>query len=304
MSAHFGVDVCSGSTPSLPEPPTTCEWADVIDDVEGIPPQDRIRMCTFTDPGNDTSDSDTDKENDLCDCGKQCLEFFSKERLRDNELNILEIEKNERELLIMGALQYDTEGKSGKRKRARVTYTFQGVRVCRTAFKHVFNVGDRSLKNIMKHIKENGLVPRVHGNTGRRPTKSLSYADIKQAVDFVCNYAQLNGIPMPAAPKGGTGDAPVYLPASETKKAVHEQYVRCCTEANSRPLGLTAFQDAWRQCLPHIRIASPREDVCQTCELLRRDITKAVTESDKLAAATAFAGHVEVCIYVNVFVLF
>ncbi|WAR08760.1 hypothetical protein MAR_018718 [Mya arenaria] len=43
-----------------------------------------------------------------------------------------------------------------------------------------------------------------------------------------------------------------------------------------------------------IRISGPRDDVCQTCELLRKKIVDAVLEQDKLDASSAFLEHVEV----------
>ncbi|KAH3801581.1 hypothetical protein DPMN_155236 [Dreissena polymorpha] len=44
--------------------------------------------------------------------------------------------------------------------------------------------------------------------------------------------------------------------------------------------------------LPHIRIAKPREDVCGTCERLRKYIVGAVTQEKKLLALREMENHI------------
>ncbi|WAQ97740.1 hypothetical protein MAR_022113, partial [Mya arenaria] len=64
-------------------------------------------------------------------------------------------------------------------------------------------------------------------------------------------------------------------------------------KVGTRQLGITSFKDIWRQCVHRIRIGGPRDDVCQTCELLRKRIVDAVLEQDKLDASSAFLENVE-----------
>ena len=45
--------------------------------------------------------------------------------------------------------------------------------------------------------------------------------------------------------------------------------------------------------MPHIRISSPRDDVCQKCERLRKEIADARTEEEKLKTVTDFEEHIK-----------
>eukprot|EP00117_Sycon_ciliatum_P049536 scpid43066/ scgid1282/ len=73
-----------------------------------------------------------------------------------------------------------------------------------------------------------GLVPRDHGNTGRRPHNALLYANVKRCVQFINNHAEVNGIPHPAPLRGRDDAPPVFLPATQTYKSVHALYKESC----------------------------------------------------------------------------
>ena len=90
--------------------------------------------------------------------------------------------------------------KGKKRKRNRRKFMFMGQPVCKKFFVVVYATGSKSLKNIMKHMTDNGPVPRAHGNSGKRMPHGLVFEDIKAAVQFIVNYADINGLPQPAAP--------------------------------------------------------------------------------------------------------
>lgn len=77
-----------------------------------------------------------------------------------------------------------------------------------------------------------------------------------------------------------------------TKLDIHTIYVDSRDEAGVRSVKLTSFKDIRAKCLPHIRIMTPRTDVCATCEDLRRKVSAAVPEPDKLQACGALTQHV------------
>ena len=113
-----------------------------------------------------------------------------------------------------------------------------------------------------------------------------------QVVNFIGNYADERGLPQPAAPRGIDNIPTIYLTLGTTKYGIHKDYKSTCTESSVRAIQLTAFKDIWLTCLPHIRIASPRTDVCATCETLRSAVMDAVTEEEKLSASDAFGDHI------------
>ncbi|XP_053407975.1 uncharacterized protein LOC123547720 [Mercenaria mercenaria] len=214
-----------------------------------------------------------------CDCSKYCYNNFSERKILDHVLNLREMERNEKEMYIMGTIGKVTASvrcKDGERKRTRWEYAYEGKKVCRNAFLLIFDIGKRTVEGLLKHMNEQGVVPRVHGLTGK----------------FLVNYAAEEGLPQPAPSRGRDGIPSVYLPALNTKLSIHKEYVTACVQNDKRSVGLTTFKDVWNRCVPHIKIMSPREDVCKKCEDFRQEISLARNEDDKLSATGKYHQHV------------
>ena len=62
--------------------------------------------------------------------------------------------------------------------------------------------------------------------------------------------------------------------------------------AGVRVMGESSFRSVWHQCTPHILFMTPRTDVCDRCEVLRRGVMTSLTEQDKLAACTLLSNHI------------
>ena len=87
---------------------------------------------------------------------------------------------------------------------------------------------------------------------------------------------------------------PTYLPTSHNKKEVFVRYKAACETAGKRPVGLSSFKDIWLQYIPHLKVMSPRTDCCTKCENFRVQITRAVTEEEKMLTTTEFGHHVAI----------
>jgi hypothetical protein len=242
--------------------------------------------------------AETCQENEKrgCKCQTNCLEQFQEGIIKDHILSLRELEKGEKEMYIMGALQKvcTDDTRKGKRQRIRYRFVHDGRTICRPSFLYINDIGSKALRNLQKHMDMHGTVPRVHGNTGRKPHHALKYDDVRYCVDWLIWYASVNGLPMPAAPRGQDGEAPIMLPSALTKKELHQIYLQRCIEAGVRHLGLTSFKDVWKNCVPHIRIMTPKDDVCQKCEILRKKVADSVSEAEKLQSATLLREHVQV----------
>ncbi|KAH3806415.1 hypothetical protein DPMN_134736 [Dreissena polymorpha] len=57
-----------------------------------------------------------------------------------------------------------------------------------------------------------------------------------------------------------------------TKMNIYKLYKASCQEAGVRFVEKNSSQTIWSACIPHIKVASARDDVCATCEKLRRKI--------------------------------
>eukprot|EP00117_Sycon_ciliatum_P016477 scpid44506/ scgid15886/ len=208
------------------------------------------------------------------------------------------MEKGEKELVILGLLESskystDTTTHGKKRKKQWHRYTYQGEEVCAGGFRLLYNIGSKQLKNLKKHLEENGLVPRTHGNVGRKPKHALSYDTVSAVVQFLKTYTERFGIPQPAPTRGRAGAPPTYLPASSTVKSIHKCYVTSLEESGIRAVGYHTFRSVWLDCLPNIQIMTPRTDVCSRCENFRRRIQEARTEPEKSAACDEFKQHLD-----------
>uniref|UniRef100_A0A1X7TEC5 Uncharacterized protein n=1 Tax=Amphimedon queenslandica TaxID=400682 RepID=A0A1X7TEC5_AMPQE len=80
-------------------------------------------------------------------------------------------------------------------------------------------------KNLRRHFLQNGIKPRVHGNTGRIPCHAVSVEGIKDVVAFLENYAEDYTILLPGRIPGvrDYGKAKL-LPSSVSRHKVYRQY--------------------------------------------------------------------------------
>lgn len=230
-----------------------------------------------------------------CGCNQACLRHFARDEIEAHRLNLCEMVKVEKDMLVMGVLlsvQCDGElTRRGKRKHVEYRYCFQGERVCAGAFRYLYDLGDRTLKNIKQHMAKHGAVPRVHGNCRRRSHNALTFDEVENCAKFIKAYSNEHGLPHPAPLHGRDEMPPTYLPASMMYKSIHAEYAVSCTQATCRAAGLTVFRHIWRSCFAHVKIMTARTDVCHRCELHRQSVMMAVDELDKTTALATFTAH-------------
>lgn len=231
-----------------------------------------------------------------CKCEKNCLMKIPCHELYAHTLNIKELTPGEKDMYIIGKVMVleKTDTRSGARKRQSYKYYFKSIPVCKSTFLLAYNIGEYSLKSLLKHLIENGSVPRTHGNTSRRPANALSYEQTENVVTFLNQYALEYGLPMAAPLSGRDALPPVFLPVHLTKKGLHKIYTESCEQSGKEPVGRTSFAEIWKACLPNIKIATPKTDVCTSCEKFREKVSIARTENDKLNATTNYINHLKV----------
>ena len=230
-------------------------------------------------------------------CDKKCLEKLDAGGVTQIQLSVAEMTRDEKDLFVLGLLessQYsaDVTTKGKKRSKSWYKYSCFGMDVCVTAFRTVYSIGTKQLENLRKHLNQHGPVPRVHKNRGKKPKHALMFPMVQDAVTFLKAYAERFGIPHPAPLHGRTGTPPAYLHAGCTMLSIHKEYVTSCQEAERAVVGYDSFRGIWHQCLPHIKIMTPRTDVCEKCEDYRRQVVAAVSEAAKVNACEALTAHV------------
>ena len=87
-------------------------------------------------------------------------------------LNLLEMSKEQKSMLLLGKLHILSRAgepinhahkKGGKYQRVTYNYAFDHHEVCKKAFLFLHNIGEKQFKNMVKHLRENGPIPIVHG---------------------------------------------------------------------------------------------------------------------------------------------
>ncbi len=116
------------------------------------------------------------------------------------------------------------------RKRSMVSYNAFQKPVCKKTFMLVNDIGRSALENRVDHYKQNGPLPRKHGNVGKKPSQAVIYDDVKRVVEFLQNYADTYGIPQPAAPRESDNTPRIYLDSGKTKLNIHKEYIESCRE--------------------------------------------------------------------------
>lgn len=139
-------------------------------------------------------------------------------------------------------------------------------------------------------MEEQSVTPPTHGGKGRPVTHALPPDTVQAVKAFIKSYANLWGMPQPAAPRGRAQIAPVYLPASSKKKEVFKLYSE--TEG-ATPMAYCTFVKQWNEHCPEVVVMKPRSDVCTWCAKLRYAFRKAKTEEAIKVAAANLAQHLK-----------
>ena len=76
-----------------------------------------------------------------------------------------------------------------ERGKSYTLFHHNGARVCQKTFLFLHTMGYWRYKAIKASYLSSGVVPRVHGNTGKRKKLGLSLREIEEVVQFILNYA-------------------------------------------------------------------------------------------------------------------
>ena len=141
-------------------------------------------------------------------CDFSCLSTFNTDEIYQFHLNLLEMTKEEKSMLLLGKLHVlskagDSTSHARKKgaKCARVTYNyaFDHREVCKQAFIFLHDISEKQFKNITKHLKNNGPVPIIHGNTGKVPKTTYPYEVTYEAIQILQRFMvcpnHLQGMP-------------------------------------------------------------------------------------------------------------
>ena len=68
-----------------------------------------------------------------------------------------------------GCVSMPPNAKFGRRQRECYSNAFSGKKVCPPELNYIHNIGEDYLYVLQRHYQQNGVQPRVHGNSRSRP---------------------------------------------------------------------------------------------------------------------------------------
>ena len=213
-----------------------------------------------------------------CGCSMNCVTQFSLKHLLLARANASQMHRSELDMAIMGQVmaftfcsqvpQNSTRHRHQPKQRERHSAIFyhNGLRVCKTTFLFLHDIGDFRLRAIRAHYLSEGLVPRIHGHTGRTAPNALVLEDVRGIITFILQYVESNGILLPGRIPGYKRDDIKLLPSSTTKRAVWVLFQESCTSLSVRSVAYSTFCKVWRNFLSDVVVAKPMTDLCATCQ--------------------------------------
>ena len=186
-----------------------------------------------------------------CECRESCFKEMEPDFVFKHRLNVAELTKEEHDMYLMGVtmacLSNRTQTHRNKeRQRQRASYVFQGKRVCLDAFLYLQNVTQYHWKRIRNHVLTVGVVPRVHGNMGKKPHNTFSLDMYKSTEHFVKQIlsSETNDVTKPCVITG------------ETRSSIYNQF----RESGMHPdggkiMGYTTFKHFMKKQFPNVRFA-------------------------------------------------
>ena len=143
-----------------------------------------------------------------CGCtlhnGRPCSGLFTIDYYLDFRGQCKEITKTELDMALIGQLSAftftgeqtvrGTTHVSEGRQNSYTIFWHRGLKVCRKTYLFVHTISEKRFKNLKISFCNNGLSPRMHGNTKRLPANTVSFADTKEVVKFITNYAEAHAI--------------------------------------------------------------------------------------------------------------
>lgn len=125
---------------------------------------------------------------------------------------------------------------------------YQGRKVCLYAFCYLEHVTNYQLKRIRNHVLTNGVVPRTHGNTGRKPHNTFTLDLYKRVEAFMRSYLNL-----PSNNKA-------VVINGETKSKVYKAYKTFEMSENSEKImGYSTFRHFMQKQFPNVKFVTKVE---------------------------------------------
>lgn len=223
-----------------------------------------------------------------CQCNRcfhEDSELLNLETLINFKQSLNELLTGEYELYVLTMLQQAIQKTKNvncrklhnfpQRTRKKVSYRIAPFgNVCRLVFKELLGIGEKKLRNLFKHLDEQNVpIPRKHGNTGIAPQNKLPSEKTGQIEAWINDLAKRIGEPSRRNINQKDRKPIIFLPACYTITMLFELCVNSISRQSDFVFSRSTFYSILTSDIcKHIRIRSPKTDVCETCDRLRTEL--------------------------------
>ena len=222
----------------------------------------------------------------LCNrCFQEDSELLNLETLILFKQSLNELQTGEYEIYILTLLQqaiqkepavnYPTSPNSQGSLRKTVSYQISPFgKICRSVFKELLGIGEKKLRNLFKYLDKHKVpILRKHGNTGRVPLNKLPSEKTKQIETWINDFARRIGEPSRRNIDQDDKKPMLFLPACYTITMLFELCLNDLSQPSNFKFSRSTFYSILTSdACKHIRVSSPKTDVCETCDLLRMEL--------------------------------
>jgi len=239
-----------------------------------------------------------------CKCRKKkdkiCFKKIGFRNFLERKFQLKGLEDNELDLCIKTQLMvFKLNDEDDNDEMERDTYNYQynsTIPICQPVFLELSGFSKKKLIALQKHLKTDGLISRIHGNTGKVPqNKSRAIIDLKIAQlfkNFLLQYSNLHGLPSPMRMRDES-ELIIYLPTYLNYTTVYEEFRNYfdLEYESIRPIEYNTFYKLWKQLTPYIKFQTPGTDLCDTCEAFERDIRFTNDDDEKENLKFEYKNH-------------
>lgn len=226
-----------------------------------------------------------------CGCKNNCYMLFSSNELLIARTRFASYSTTEKNCYLLSQLHaYSKSSRHAKhanlsslRKHQTFEYRINIDRlVCRQTFLFYHGETIKRLKRLQKHFFDTGCQPLLHGNAGRKPSRTYEEHDLEAVVKFVLNLAEHHGMPDPGRDvRRGKGRLRILLPSIMNYTSVHDLYTKSISTTEGRAVGYDTFVSIWQKKVPYVTFNNPKTDLCLVCEDFKKQLNKVASVLDE-----------------------
>ena len=239
-------------------------------------------------------------------CTKGCLQELGLHKIHQRRQRMVGMDKREQDIAILAQLACGVDNDLNaalNRQRTRFIYRFdKKTEICRTAFQYIHLVRESRFKRLKQLASQGILVPFKHGNTKRNPNNLLPQDDQEKVIQFIENFIEVHGLPMPGGMRDGYRE--ILLPSQLSYLSIWRDYEENIAEEEKektakdsekiRTVGYDTFKKIWQQSFWYAKFQKNRSDLCDYCQDIKDKLRFCENEEETSNILEGYKQHTDI----------